>query len=165
MKFPVFMAAAVLAIAPAAPSSLAAQDILVAPQSRAAYVERVGDTLQTQIDRFPFETWNARSGIAQVRFEVGEDGRAQAVRTHRTSGDHALDKAARIIASRLEDLAPLPRGSMAGQTIQANIVLASDRHKRDRLLARLAREEASRIASSPREAAVLVLGAAPPPRS
>jgi hypothetical protein len=144
---------------------LAAQNIVVSSSPYETFVTEVSRDLDMQVERIrPAPGWEP-SGIAQVRFRTGSDGRAHVISTYRKSGDGRLDHEAIRAVERLTSLASVPEQVKPGRMVQVNIIVASTRSQFDRLSKRLARDEAERIASSPREKAVLALTMAPHPRS
>ena len=144
---------------------LAAQNIVVSSGVYDNFVTEVSRELDIQLDRIrPAPRWEP-SGIAQVRFRTGSDGRAHDISTYRRSGDGRLDREAIRAVERLTSLASQPELVKPGRMVQVNIIVASTRSQFDRLSKRLARDEAARIASSPREKAVLALSMAPQPLS
>jgi len=158
------ISAAVTATVLAVP--LASQEIVVSPRSDATFVADVSQDLNEQLRHVRFFDPRAdATGIAKVRFQAGEDGRATNVELYQGSGRSQVDRVAEQAVRRLSSLSPMPFGSEEGQIIQANIIVASSQPQLDRLTRRLAREETARIASSPRERAVLALTLAPRPVS
>lgn len=142
-------------------TSTAAQEIVVSPRATEAFVHAVSADLDEQLERIRFGPRWEPSGIAQVRFRAGEDGRAYAIATYRKSGDSRFDRAALRAVEGLSSLSPLPYDAAKGQLIQANIVMARSDTEFERLSKKLAREEAARIASSKAEKAVLALTLVP----
>ncbi len=144
---------------------LASQEIIVSPRSHAVFVSNVQDDLNNQLNRLQFFSPWANSGATSVRFTAGADGRPDNIVTYRKSGSTRIDRAGRRAVARLTTLAPLPLGVAEGQVIQANIIFANSDTHAERLQRKVARDEARRIASSPRERAVLALNAGPRPAS
>lgn len=157
------ISAAVTATVMAVP--LASQEIVVSPRSDTTFVADVSQDLNAQLSRIRFDPREEANGIAKVRFQVGEDGRAANIEMYQRSGHTQVDRAAQRAVRGLSSLSPLPFGSEDGQVIQANIIVASSQPQMDRLTRKLVREETARIASSPRERAVLALTLAPRPVS
>ncbi len=135
----------------------AKQNIVVSASPHDTFVTEVSADLDRQLDRIqPGLRWEP-SGIVQVRFRTGGDGRAHKISTFRTSGDGRLDREAIRAVERLTSLASRPELISPGRTMQVNIIVASTNSRFERLSKLLARHEAARIAQSPREQAVLAL--------
>ncbi|WP_369026239.1 TonB family protein [Qipengyuania sp. RANM35] len=144
---------------------IASQEIVVSPRSDTTFVEEVSQDLEARLAATRIDPrWDAK-GIVQVRFQAGGDGRPTNIAMYRSSGNSQLDRAARRAVSGLTSLDPMPVGSSDDQVIQANILVASSDAQMARLTRKLARDEAARIARSPRERAVLALTLAPRPVS
>ncbi|MFA6031510.1 MAG: TonB family protein [Myxococcota bacterium] len=153
------LSAAATALVLAVP--VASQEIVVSLRSNSSYVAEVSKDLDARLAGLYFDPhWDVH-GIAKVRFQVGPDGRAINVVTYEGSGNGRLDAAARHVVHRLTSLAPMPVGIGSAQVIQANIIVADSQWQMARLTRKLARDEAARIASSPRERAVLALASVP----
>lgn len=144
---------------------LAAQNIIVSPNQHDAFVTAVSEDLDNQLDHVRGGPRWDPAGIAQIRFQAGEDGRPHAVTVYRSSGDNRYDRAAVRAIKGLTSLSPAASDVLPNQTIQANIIVARSQSELDRLSKRLARDEAARLASSPRERTVLALTMASRPVS
>lgn len=157
LTFATALSAAVLA------APLMAQSIVVTPNpTYDVFVERVTDDLERQINRSAGAAGLPDvSGITIVRFQRGEDGKPHKLSVTRKSGDRKLDRFAMRSVQRLSSLGAVPIGVEDDQIYQANIIFARSTKDGDRLSARLAQEEAARIASSPAERQVFAFGSAP----
>lgn len=134
---------------------LAAQEIIVSPEP--AQVQAVETDLDQQLKEVHLMSSVPQYGVASIRFRAGEDGRPKNIKTYRSSGSNLVDNFARRAVKRLTSLKPLSYGGKEGHLVQANIIVASSQAHLDSLTRKLARDEARRMASSPREEAVLAL--------
>jgi hypothetical protein len=140
---------------------LASQEIVVSPRSDAAFVKEVSQALDAQLDRVRFSPRSSSTGIAKVRFVADEYGRPAKISLYERSGSSDLDRAAKRAVSGLTNLSPLEYGAHDDRVIQANIVVASSEAQMERLMRKLQRDEAARIASARSERAVLAMTVAP----
>ena len=136
--------------------------IIVSPADTAPYVAKVSADLDHQLDQIRTTARWEPSGIAQVRFRAGADGKPFAITTYRRSGDARLDRAVARAVARMTSLGVLPDAKHSGKVIQANVIVARSQSEFDRYSARLARDEAARIASAKNEKAVLAFTIAAP---
>ena len=143
--------------AAAAPALSGPKEIVVSSDS--AVVEMSQD-LDRQLDLTARQLReNHGDGYAIVRFARGENGRPANVSFYRRSGSPSVDRLARTAVRRLGGQGGLPDTGVAGQTYQANIVLANSEESARKLTADLARAEKQRLASSLAERTVLALSA------
>lgn len=95
------------------------------------------------------------TGIIQLRFRRGDDGKPQDISVYRSAASNAVKSSARHAVSRMRDLPPLPSTYAETNEVLVNIVLAnSDSHLRE-LSRKLARWETERMALSAKERRVL----------
>jgi TonB family protein len=140
---------------------LASQDITVTPGSRsiADFVTEVSQDLDRQLERVNLSNRYFEGGLAQVRFQIDSDGRAENIVLYRRSGNGVTDRAALQAVRKLETLGTMPASVSSDQVIHANIILARSEVQLDRLQKQLARVEHERMAKAddPAEVPVLAL--------
>lgn len=98
------------------------------------------------------------TGVVQVAFKLGEDGRAEKLKTLSNSADWAAERMAIRAVKRLKTLAEAPVYNVQERRFLANIIFAETRAQYDELSRNLAQSERARIASSAAEDDFLVLG-------
>ena len=143
---------------------LSSQSIVVTPEvSREAFVERVSQDLDKQLERAARLNEPHGNGIAIVRFTRDAEGGADDVRIYRASGKFGIDRIAMRAVNRLDSLDRVPAGTPRNQVYQANIIFARSKQELARLAGQLAAEEAARLAQG-EDAHVFAFGsvAAPP---
>jgi TonB family protein len=126
---------------------LASQEITVTPKSRNAqtFVAEVSHALDRELDRIYISPRQNVRGIAQVRFQIDEEGHpVNASLFHRSGGSDVGRVALRAVRG-LGAVGQLPSGHPADQIVQANIIFADSTHDLARLKTRLARIEATRM--------------------
>ena len=126
---------------------LSSQSIVVTPEvSREAFVERVSQDLDRQLERASRLNEPHGNGIAIVRFTRDAEGDADDVQIYRKSGKFGLDRIAVRAVNRLDSLDRVPAGTPRSQVYQANIIFARSKQDLTRLAGQLAAEEAARLA-------------------
>ena len=98
------------------------------------------------------------SGVVQVAFKLGEDGRPQNLKTLSNSADWAAERMAIRAVERLNRLAEAPVPNVQDRSFLANIIFADNRAQYRELARSLAQPERARIASSAAGDDFLVLG-------
>lgn len=139
------MAALVLCTSITVP--LASQDITVKPGPRdhQTFVTKVAKDLDRELDRIYLSPRYHPNGIAQVRFQIDDQGRAAGISMYRRSGDRIVDQAAMTAVRHLDDLGPLPAGYPDDQLVQVNIIIAASQPELGRLTRQLEKIEAARM--------------------
>lgn len=139
--------AASLALAPG--GTLAQPEDIIVSSARPIdqFVEEVSRDLDRQLKRHgaPYPHF-AETGLTQVFFECGADGKPTNIRVGRKSGLFAGSTARRAVA-KLRSLHPLPQGVSHDQTFLANVIIASDRDQLEELTEELQQLERERIAA------------------
>ncbi|QIG54020.1 energy transducer TonB [Altererythrobacter sp. BO-6] len=146
-----FVSGVALALAGALfPAPLVSQDITVKPgaSSTESFVAEVSQELDQELGRIALPAHYFRGGLAQVRFQVDEQGQAENVTLYHRSGDRIVDRAALTAVARLDSIGALPAGYPDDQVIQANIIVAQSEGQLGKLKRQLAQREAARIAEA-----------------
>lgn len=138
----------------AVPALSKMQEIVVSADSAEVAVSRDLDRQLAAAARFDQAHGD---GYAIVRFHRGEDGRPANVTFYRRSGVFSVDRLARNAVRRLGRDGGLPDTGAANQPFQANIVLATSERSYRKLAADLTSAEQRRLASSPKERAVVAV--------
>lgn len=98
---------------------------------------------------------DSHTGIVQLRFSRGDDGRPSDIEVYRSSAASNVKSSARRAVARMRGLPPLPAAHALSNEILVNIVLAKDEKHMGQLRSKLAGWEAERLARSPAERRVL----------
>lgn len=136
------------------------EDIVVT--SRADFQQWRADatrTLNQALKQNPAErraSSSASSGIVQVTFEMGADGKPANIELYSSTANWAAESSARYAVKRLGDLSDVPVSNPQGARFLANIIFADTIEERDDLARDLARSEAGRLVSS--DEGFIVLG-------
>jgi hypothetical protein len=88
------------------------------------------------------------TGIVQVLFECGPDGKPTNISYYRRDNDGDVNRLAVRAVSRIRTMHPLPSGISENQQYMANIIIAGDYYEYEDLSKELNRSEQSRIAAS-----------------
>lgn len=128
----------------------AQQDGIVVSSGRSVdnFVEDVSRDLDRQLNRFDVTSPRQQeTGLAQVLFECGPDGKPTNIRLYKKSGFWTGLKARRVV-SKIRSLHPLPQGVTHDQLYMANIIIADSPREFEKLSEELKQLEQQRIASS-----------------
>ncbi len=129
----------------------AQNDDIVVSSSRSIdrFVQDVSRDLDRELNR-PMMRSNpvTGTGLAQVLFEAGPDGKPTNIKMYHRAGDVAVDRLARRAVAKIRSLQPLPRGVEQDQLYLANIIIASDTREFDELSEELNERETNRIAAA-----------------
>ena len=98
------------------------------------------------------------SGIVQVTFELGANGRADNVSVYSNSADRTAARIAKQAIKRLPNLADAPVTNVREARFLANIIFADDQLEHSQLAEALAQSERARLASGADQDDVIVLG-------
>ena len=124
-------------------------DIVVRTDGQMEFVQKASRDLTTQLDRHArFVRYPGGSGIVQVRFERGEDGRPDNVKLYRKSGRGALDGLALRAVRKMRVMKNMPSDIPANQQFLANIVVSDTVWEHTLLSEELELRERARIAAS-----------------
>ena len=133
------------------PTSIHAQQdgiVISAGRSVDDFGADVSRHLDRQLDRIDNSSpWQQESGVAQVLFECGPDGKPINVRMYKKAG-FWTDLKARKVVSKIRSLHPLPQGVTQDQLFLANIIIANSPQEFQELSEKLNVLEKQRIASS-----------------
>lgn len=88
------------------------------------------------------------TGIVQVLFECGPDGKPTNISYYRKDNNRDVNRLAVRAVSKIRTMHPLPSGLSAGQQYMANIIIAHDRFEYEGLSKELNRSEQLRIAAA-----------------
>ncbi len=156
-----FASALALGAFTATTPAIAGDDGIVV-QSQAAMEEWSQDVTRSLnrglIQSERFSNTRPKSGIVQVRFTVGADGKAENVSLYRSSGHAPTDRVATRAVRWIARLGDAPVQNLRDQTFQANIIFAPDAPEHEALARKLEQMESARIASSGAEESVVTLG-------
>lgn len=128
----------------------AQQDDIVVSSARSVhdFVEDVSRDLDRQLYQLDVASPRDRqTGLAQVLFECGPDGKPTNIRLYKKSG-FWTDLKARQAVSKIRSLHPLPQGVTHDQLYLANIIIADSAREFKKLSEELKQLEKQRIASS-----------------
>ncbi len=87
------------------------------------------------------------TGVAQVLFQCGPDGKPANITLYRKSGSTKVNWLAKRAVSRINVLHPLPNGVSEDQLYLANIIIADSPVQYAQLSQKLNKREAQRLAS------------------
>ncbi|QIQ87249.1 hypothetical protein [Erythrobacter sp.] len=99
-----------------------------------------------------------KSGIVQIAFRMGEDGRPDGLTVHSNTADRTALRMAKYAVRRLGDLSDVPVGNAHRAQFLANIVFATDRVEHKQLMLALAQSERARLAAGEAGSDLIVLG-------
>ncbi|MBO6608950.1 hypothetical protein [Altererythrobacter sp.] len=137
-----------------------AQDIIVEPKRTTidSFVEEVSHDLDDELRRARFDPISLYGGVAQVRFNVDEDGNPTDVRLYKRARDRQVNRVAMRAINRLEGINLASIGYPEDTVIQANVVISTSRDQAAQLLKKLERDEQARLAAAqPNDRVVLAL--------
>jgi hypothetical protein len=133
------------------PAGIQAQhDEIVVSSGRSVdnFVEDVSHDLDRQINRRSLRSYQMQeTGVAQVLFECGPDGKPTNITMYNKSGP-GIGRLARRAVSGIRSLHPLPKGVTNDQLYLANIIIANDPRQFDKLSNELNQREEQRIAAA-----------------
>ena len=139
---------------------LSSQPITVTPEvSHQAFIEKVSEDLDRQLERASRFNEPYGNGITIVRFTRDAQGDPENVRLYRKSGKHGLDRVAERAVKGLGSLDRVPAGATDDQVYQANIIFATTERNQARLTEQLIAEETARLARG-KDRNVFAFGAA-----
>ena len=119
----------------------------------------VSKTLDSALQRAPGRVSTIPdSGIVQITFRLGDDGRAEDLRVYSNSADWSAARMAKYAVRRIDNLAEAPVSNVDDARFMANIIFADDQVQRAKLARVLAKSEKSRLAAAGAEDDVIVLG-------
>ena len=133
--------------------------IVVQPE-RWTFVSNLQHELSRELDRIPYPASYRDSGVVKVLFVAGEEGRAEQVRIFEDSGSGAMDRSAMRAVRRIDNLGPAtPTGGE--RQVLLSIVFATSEREAERLVDRVAAENAALIASGDLDPTVLAVTLSP----
>lgn len=116
-------------------------------------------SLDRALQNSPFErTATPGSGIVQVSFTIGADGRPDNVELYNSTANWSADRSAMYAVRRLGDISDVPVSNPQGAQFLANIIFAQNEAEHDKLAAKLERSEATRLASGTPASTYIALG-------
>ncbi|EAQ28812.1 hypothetical protein NAP1_14473 [Erythrobacter sp. NAP1] len=151
VKFAIAPAAALAAaLAFAAPAAAEHSDAIVvtSPEKFAEWRENANATLDRALQREPARR-NLRpaSGIVQLTFEMGDDGKPANVELVSNTGDGASARTAKHAIRWLGDMSDVPVADAENAQFLANIIFAESPREYRELNAELQRTERARVAA------------------
>ena len=160
-----FALAPVLALAALTPFAAAQAEekhddiVVTSPSAMADWQASTTRSLDRALQRSPLErTTTPDSGIVQVTFTLGADGRPQDVAIYDSSANWAAERSALYAVRRLGDIGDVPVTNPQGVQFLANIIFADSAIERDDLARTLAASETARLASGEPASAFIALG-------
>ncbi len=112
------------------------------------FVEAVSRDLDRSLNRFSRSSFNEGTGVAQVLFECGPDGKPTNIKMYSRAGDVGVSRQARRAVANIRSLHPLPQGLTNDQLFLANIIIAKDSRQFNELSEELNERETNRIAAA-----------------
>ncbi|MEL7445008.1 MAG: hypothetical protein AAGK02_04260 [Pseudomonadota bacterium] len=103
-------------------------------------------------------TLSMGSGIVQVSFTMGADGKADNLELYSNSANWLSKRTAMRAVRRLDNLSAVPVDDPQNARFLANIIIASDQETHDKLAAKLAKSERKRLAAADDESEYIALG-------
>ncbi len=149
------------------PGGLQAQDddiVVTSARSVERFVQDVSHDLDRELNRRNRTNYQlSGTGIVQISFECGPDGKPTNVAYYRKDDNADVNRLARRAVSKIRSMHPLPRGITDDQTFLANIIMADDPVQFEQLSGELYRSEKTRIAASNGSRKVFAFNLAKPP--
>lgn len=136
------------------------QNIIVEPKRATVdtFVEEVSHDLDDELRRARFDPISLYGGVAQVRFNVDDEGNPTNVRLYKKARDRQVNRVAMHAINRLEGINLASIGYPEDTVIQANVVISTSRDQTAQLLKKLQRDEQARLAAAqPEDRIVLAL--------
>lgn len=134
------------------PTGMQAQtDDIVVSSSRSIdnFVEAVSRDLDRSLNRFSRSTFNQTgTGVAQVLFECGPDGKPTNIKMYSRAGDVGVNRQALRAVANIRSLHPLPQGLTNDHLYLANVIIAKDSRQFNELSEELNERETNRIAAA-----------------
>ena len=136
------------------------EDIVVTSSAdMKAWQDDATRSLDRALQRSPIErTATPSSGIVQVTFTLGSDGRPTDVELYDSSANWAAERSAIYAVRRLGDISDVPVSDPQGAQFIANIIFADSEAEHDDLALALAASERTRLASGGPASAFVALG-------
>ena len=103
------------------------------------------------------------TGIVQISFECGPDGKPTNIVYYRKDDDYDVNRLARSAVKKIRSMHPLPRGISEDQKYLANMIMARDPWEYKALSEELSRSEQARIAASKGKPTFFAFKLAQPP--
>ena len=161
-KFAFVPALALAAALPFASASAgeSGEDIVVtSPGEMEAWQASATRSLNRALEHNPMErTATPGSGIVQVTFSLGADGRPDDIELYSSSANWVSERSAMRAVRRLGDLSDVPVRNAEGAQFLANIIFADDVVEHQELAATLRKKERARLASESSERSLIALG-------
>ncbi|MDZ4308530.1 hypothetical protein [Allopontixanthobacter sp.] len=115
-------------------------------------IERFAEDISRDLDRHlqsptPLRSQVQESGVAQVLFQCGPDGKPANITMYRGASSLAVNRLAKRAVSKIKVLHPLPSGLSEDQLYLANIIIANSPVQHAQLSRQLQKREAQRLAS------------------
>lgn len=136
------------------------QNIIVEPKRTTVdtFVEEVSHDLDDELRRARVDPISLYGGVAQLRFNVDDEGNPTNVQLYKKVGDRQVNRVAMHAINRLEGINLASIGYPEDTVIQANVVISTSRDQTAQLLKKLQREEQARLAAAqPEDRIVLAL--------
>ncbi len=136
------------------------QNIIVEPKRTTVdtFVEEVSHDLDDELRRARVDPISLYGGVAQLRFNVDDEGNPTNVQLYKKVGDRQVNRVAIHAINRLEGINLASIGYPEDTVIQANVVISTSRDQTAQLLKKLQREEQARLAAAqPEDRIVLAL--------
>lgn len=151
-----------LAVATTSTAPVLAQNETIVVESTAA-MESWSDAVTRSLDQRLARAEqalrvNPKAGIVQLRFTLDDQGNAQGLTVHKSSGHNRTDLVAKRAVRSLSNLGDVPVRNPQAQKFQANIIFAEGKQEYWQLAKQLKKSEAKRLASGGAESAVLAFG-------
>lgn len=120
--------------------------VVIGERSLDKFVRDVSKDLDRGLNRSSLTA--AGTGIVQVLFECGPDGKPTNISYYRKDNDQDVNRLAVRAVSKIRTMHPLPRGLSEDQQYMANIIIARDRFEYEGFSKELKRSEQLRIAAA-----------------
>lgn len=149
MKKLVFAAFAASLTLPLSATQAQNPDIVVSSsRSIEKFVEDISQDLSENLEwSNPLRSDLQGTGVAQVLFQCGADGKPVNITMYRKAGSQKVNWLAKRAVSRIDVLHPLPNGVSEDQLYLANIIIADSPVQYAQLSRKLNKREAQRLAS------------------
>ncbi len=124
-------------------------NVVIGGRSLDTFVSNVNEDLNRTLNRSTPRTEPVLgTGIVQVLFECGPDGKPTNISYYRKDDNRGVNRLGMRAVSKIRTMHPLPRGVSENQQYMANIIVASNYLEYVDLSKELNRSEKSRIAAS-----------------
>lgn len=121
-------------------------NVVIGWRSVDKFVSDVSNDLDRTLNRLSLPV--AGTGIVQILFECGPDGKPTNISYYRKANDRDVNRFAVRAVSKISNMHPLPSGISEGQQYMANIIIARDSVEYRDLAKELNRREQLRIAAA-----------------